>query len=136
MTYSIYHFFRHLVDKRSFLKTVRKLGKFPFDKKILACVNDGLFPDLAIRLNEDRDIFTGGEFIELKDSDSYAVSSFNSTIPSRSKKIEDVVVSEKGTIKKQMEKAGNNIFSLPNRDVYYLVRGKNKGNIKVCLNLR
>lgn len=32
-----------------------------------------------------------------------------------------------------MEKAGNNIFSLPVRDVFYLVRGKKKQQMKVCL---
>ncbi len=32
-----------------------------------------------------------------------------------------------------MEKAGNDIFSLPVRDVFYLVRGKKKEHTKVCL---
>lgn len=133
MTNSIYHFFRLLADRKFFFKTVKKLSNFPFDKKMLACVNNGVFPDLAIRLNKDREVFTGGEFIELKDSNFYAVSSFNSTIPSRSKRIEDIIAGDNSVIKKQMDKAGNDIFSLPVRDVFYLVRGKKKGNIKVCL---
>jgi len=85
--HSIYHFFYSLVQKKEFFKTVKILDRFPFDKKLLSCKNEGIFPDLAIRLNKDRKIFTGGELIELKDSDSYTVSSFNSTIPSRSKEL-------------------------------------------------
>jgi hypothetical protein len=88
---------------------------------------------MAIRLNNDRKFFTGGELIELKDSDSYTVSSFNSTIPSRSKHIEEIITGEKSIIKQQMEEAGNDIFSLPIRDVYYLVRGRKNKFTKVCL---
>lgn len=133
MTYSIYHFFRSLSNQKSFFKRTGKLDKFSFDKKILSCRNVGVFPDMAIRLNKDREIFTGGELIELKDSDSYTVSSFNSTIPARSKKIADIITSENSAVKKQMEMAGNDIFSLPVRDVYYLIRGRKSGHTKVCL---
>ena len=133
MICSIYHFFDSLVEKKHFFKKVEKLDQFPFDQKLLSCRNDGIFPDMAIRLNKDRKIFTGGELIELKDSDSYTVSSFNSTIPSRSKKIEEIITGENSIIKQQMEKAGNDIFSLSERDVFYLVRGRKKQQIKVCL---
>lgn len=131
--YSIYHFFRSLVEQKDKFKTTKKLDKFPFDKKLLSCRNDGVFPDMAIRINKDRKIFTGGELIELKDSDSYSVSSFNSTIPSRSKRIEEIITGENSIVKQQMEKAGNDILSLPIRDVYYLVRGRKKQKTKVCL---
>lgn len=133
MTYSIYHFFYSLVQQKHFFKKLKKLDQFPFDRKLLSCRNKGVFPDLAIRLNKNRKIFTGGELIELKDSDSYAVSSFNSTIPSRSKKIEEIITGENSIIKQQMEKAGNDIFSLPTRDVFYLVRGRKKQHAKICL---
>lgn len=79
--YSIYHFFYSLFQQKHLLKKVKKLDEFPFNENLLSCRNDGVFPDMAIRLNKDRKIFTGGELIELKDSDSYTVSSFNSTIP-------------------------------------------------------
>jgi hypothetical protein len=131
--YSIYHFFYSLVQQKPLFKKLRKLDQFPFDRKLLSCRNKGVFPDLAIRLNKNRKIFTGGELIELKDSDSYTVSSFNSTIPSRSKKIEEIITGENSTIKQQMEKAGNNIFSLRVRDVFYLIRGRKKQHTKVCL---
>ena len=131
--HSIYHFFNSLVQQRNLLRKVKKLDQFPFDKKLLSCKNEGVFPDLAIRLNKDRKIFTGGELIELKDSDSYTVSSFNSTIPSRSKRIEDIIIGESSIIRHQMERVGDDIFSLPTRDVFYLVRGRKGVHTKVCL---
>lgn len=78
-------------------------------------------------------MFTGGELIELKDSDSYTVSSFNSTIPSGRKKIEHIIKGEDSIIGQQMKNAGDDILSLPEREVFYLVRGRKKGNTKVCL---
>jgi len=133
MIYSIYHFFDSIVQQKQFFKRVKELAQFPFDKKLLSCRNAGVFPDLAVRLNKDRKIFTGGELIELKDSGSYTVSSFNSTIPSRSKKIQEIITGQNSIIKQQMERVGNDIFSLPVRDVFYLVRGKKKEHTKVCL---
>lgn len=133
MTYSIYHFFRSLLNQKYLLKKAGKLGKFPFDRKLLSCKNVGVFPDMAIRLNKDRKIFAGGELIELKDSKSYVVSSFNSTIPSRSKKIEDIITGKNSAVKRQMEETGNEILSLPVRDVYYLIRGRKNEHTKICL---
>lgn len=124
--YSIYHFFKSLVlQKNRFIK-VTKLADFPFDTSLLSCQNKGQFPDLAIKLSSNNSLFTGGELIELKDSDSYTVSSFNSTIPTGYKEIEKVIKGENSIIRRQMEDAGNNIYSLPIREVFYLVRGKNK----------
>lgn len=133
MMYSIYHFFKSLTEKKSYFLKAKKLDGFPFDERLLSCRNEGIFPDMAIRLNEDKSIFTGGELIELKDSDSYTVSSFNSTIPSRSKEISKIITSEGSIIRQQMLSAGDDIDSLPIRDVYYLIRGKKKENAKVCL---
>lgn len=131
--YSIYHFFNSLVSKKASFGQVKKLVKFPFNNDLLSCRNDGQFPDMAIRVNKKKEIFTGGELIELKDSDSYVVSSFNSTIPTRKKDISKVITSDSSIIKQQMEKAGNDIYSLPFRDVFYLARGRKKGHTKVCL---
>lgn len=134
--YSIYHFFKHLVEsKQRFLK-VKNLQDFPYNRGLLSCRNKGKFPDMAIRINKDKrrnNIFPGGELIELKDSASYTVSSFNSTIPTGRKDIRKIVIGENSSIKQQMEGAGNDIFSIPVRDVFYLVRGRKKGNTKVCL---
>ena len=131
--YSIYHFFQHLVANKSTLQTVEKLGRFPFAAEMLSCQNDGAFPDLAIRINSDRSLFTGGELIELKDSVSYTVSSFNSTIPTGTKEICKVIKSENSTIKRQMGDAGDVTDSLPLRDVFYLIRGKRRSCTKVAL---
>jgi len=133
MIYSIYHFFKHLVDNKQYFSSIEKLEYFPFDKSMLACQNIGQFPDLAIKLNINNSLFTGGELIELKDSKSYNVSSFNSTIPSGKKDIEKIIKSVNSNIRKQMENAGNNIHLVPQRDVYYLIRGKYKSNLKITL---
>jgi mRNA-degrading endonuclease RelE of RelBE toxin-antitoxin system len=130
---SIYHFFKSLQNNKQDLVATGRLDDVPFDEGILSCRNAGVFPDMAIRVNKDKSRFTGGELIELKDSDSYTVSSFNSTIPSRSKEIAKIITGETSIIKDQMEESGDDIFSLPVRDVYYLIRGRKKKNTKVCL---
>ena len=134
MTYSIYHFFADLCQKKQEFLSEKKLEGFPFDKQILSCVGDGKFPDLAIKLNNDNAHFTGGELIELKDSEKgYSVASFNSTIPTGEKDIRKLTEGKTNTIRTQMEEAGNNILSLPIRQVFYLVRGRKRSNVKVCL---
>lgn len=130
---SIFHFYKSLVVNKRHFKNVKKLSEFPFNKNLLSCQNKGIFPDLAIRINTDRNVFTGGELIELKDSKSYAVSSFNSTIPSKSKNIKKIIVGKTSSILKQMEAVGDDVYSLPQRDVYYLIRGRKKDKTKVCL---
>jgi hypothetical protein len=131
--YSIYHFFKHLVTNKRFFETINNIEEFPFDTNMLSCQNAGQFPDLAIKINTSDKLFTGGELIELKDSKSYTVSSFNSTIPSGQKDIDKVIKSANSIIKKQMEEAGDDIYSLPNREVFYLIRGQSKKNTKIVL---
>ena len=134
MIYSIYHFFADLCKKRSECLSESKLENLPFDKQMLSCENKGIFPDFAIKLNKDREQFTGGELIELKDSrNSYSVASFNSTIPTGEKDIEKLIEGKNNTIRTQMQEAGNNILSVPIRQVFYLTRGRKKSNVKVCL---
>jgi hypothetical protein len=131
--YSVYHLFKDLVDKSSLFKEIINLEDFPFDTNLLSCKNKGQFPDLAIKVNHGNTSFTGGELIELKDSKSYSIASFNSTIPTGKKSIDAIIKSDNSCIRKQMEENGNHIFDLPERDVFYMVRGKNKGNVKVVL---
>lgn len=130
--YSIYHFFAHLYRNRYLLESVPKLDEFPFDLELLSCSNVGKFPDLAIRINPAGDP-PGGELIELKDSRSYTVSSFNSTIPTGKKSIDFLTKGKTNVIRQQMEAAGDDIYSLLVRDVYYLLRGKKSNNTKICL---
>ena len=124
MTYSIYHFFADLCKKKQEFFSEKKLESFPFDEQMLSCINKGIFPDLAIKLNNDDKQFTGGELIELKESKTYSVASFNSTIPTGEKDIKKLTEGGRNAIRTQMEEAGNNILSLPIRQVFYLIRGK------------
>lgn len=133
MAYSIYHFFADLCQKRDDFLLGNDLEDFPFDEQMLSCVNKGKFPDLAIRLNREDVQFTGGELIELKDSRQYSVASFNSTIPTGEKDIKKLTEGQANIIRTQMETAGNNILSLPVRQVFYLIRGSKQSNVKVCL---
>jgi hypothetical protein len=131
--YSIFHFWNHLTKNKKRFFDVKNIAEFPFDQNMLACENKGVFPDLAIKLNKTREQFTGGELIELKDSQSYVVSSFNSTIPTGKKNIRDVITSEGSSRLAQMQAAGDDVFSLEMREVYYLVRGRKSGKQKICL---
>lgn len=84
---SIYHFFAHLItNKNQFLQST-PLEKFPFDESLIAARSGGSFPDIILRLETSNRGFIGGEFIELKDSQSYSIASFNSTIPTGQKDI-------------------------------------------------
>ena len=133
MAYSIYHFFADLCRKKEEFLLKSKLESFPFDEQMLSCINKGKFPDLAIKLNRGDSQFTGGELIELKDSKTYGVASFNSTIPTGEKDIEKLTAGRENIIRTQMQEAGNDILSLPIRQVFYLIRGRKQSNVKVCL---
>jgi hypothetical protein len=133
MTNSIYHFFADLCKKKGEFISQNPLDTFPFNAEMLSCINEGLFPDLAIKLNHNHAIFSGGEFIELKDSKSYSVASFNSTIPTGEKDIHELIEGTESTIRTQMQEAGDDILSLRIRQVFYLTRGRKRSNVKVCL---
>ena len=133
MSSSIYHFFKNLVENKNALKSIGRLDDFPFDTNLLSCKRVGQFPDLAIRICKDNELFTGGELVELKDSKSYSVSSFNSTIPTGRKEIEKVVKAKNSEVLQQMKEAGDDILSLPEREVFYLIRGKSKDKSKIAL---
>lgn len=131
--YSIYHFFAHLLRNKVQLVDAAKLDEFRFDTELLSCQNDGVFPDLAIRVNVGDARFSGGELIELKDSKGYSIASFNSTIPTGTKDIRAVVASEHSKIYRQMRERGDDVFALAERQVFYLIRGRRKGRTKICL---
>ncbi len=133
MSSSIYHFFKNLFDNKDALESIAKLDDFDFDENILSCKRVGQFPDLAIRICRDDELFEGGELVELKDSKSYTVSSFNSTIPTGRKEIAKVIKGNNSEVLRQMTEAGDNVSDLPEREVFYLIRGKNKGETKIVL---
>jgi len=88
---------------------------------------------MAIRINPSGKP-PGGELIELKDSKtSYGIASFNSTIPTGRKMIASITSGKTNVVRKRMQEARDDIYSLPVRDVFYLVRGKRGNNTKVCL---
>ena len=120
MVCSIYHFFADLCRKGKGFLPENELEDFPFDEQMLSCVNKGIFPDLAIKLNHGDQQFTGGELIELKDSKTYSIASFNSTIPTGEKDIKKLTEGKTNTIRTQMQEAGNNILSLCFRRTYQL----------------
>ncbi len=130
--YSIYHFFAQLYRNRKVLEFVDKLDDFPWDRELFSYEGRGRFPDFAIRVNPAGDP-PGGELVEVKDSKSYRVSSFNSTIPTGTKQIAELTSGKRSIIREQMEAAGDHIHSLPLREVYYLLRGKSKGSCKIFL---
>lgn len=138
--YSIYHFFAHLYRSRGALKLWPNLDDFPWDRELFSYEGKGRFPDFAIRVNPGSKP-PGGELIELKDSRSYAVPSFNSTIPTGQKSIAELTRGQSSVIRDQMEESGDDIHSLPKREVYYLLRGKivdksgdkAKDKVKICL---
>lgn len=140
MTHSIYHFFADLIVKKASFIGDASLEDFPFDDGMLSCRNAGVFPDLAIKLNRDMSVFTGGELVELKSSNSYSIASFNSTIPTGEKNILKITKGANSNVRRQMEAAGDDVDALPVRQVYYLVRGHRKQprgsdakHVKVCL---
>ncbi|MDE3268906.1 MAG: hypothetical protein OYH77_01315, partial [Pseudomonadota bacterium] len=133
MAHSIYHLFADLCTKKSKLRSENKLDNFPFSKQMLSCINKGKFPDLAIKLNQNAQKFTGGELVEIKDSKSYAVASFNSTIPTAEKDIRRLTAGRVNITRTQMEAAGDDILSLMLRQVFYLIRGRKQQYTKVCL---
>jgi hypothetical protein len=130
---SIFHFWKHLSENKKHFITVKNIADFPFDENMLSCKNKGIFPDIAIRLNKNSKTFIGGELIEIKDSKTYVVSSFNSTIPTGRINIKDIIALDKSAILEQMQRAGDDVFSLEMRDVYYFVRGKRREQQKICL---
>ncbi len=130
---SIYHFFKNLVEQKNLFSQTIKLEDFPFNTDLLSCKNIGIFPDLAIKVNQDKNIFTGGELIELKDCKGYNVSSFNSTIPTAMKNINEIIKGKDSGIRRQMIECKDDIDSLPERTIYYLVRGKKTNFQKIVL---
>jgi hypothetical protein len=127
---AIYLFFASLIANRTVFLSDQPLEALPYEDRLIAARSQGQFPDMVLRLNNDGTVMAGGELIELKDSSSgYSVPSFNSTIPTGSKAIETLG----GDILRQIRSHGEQPDALPIRDVYYLMRGRKRGKVKVCL---
>ena len=117
-TSSVYHFFARLMERRGYFVQDNKLEDFAFPRDMIAAESRSGFPDFVLKTNANGSL-SGGEFIELKDAKSYQIASFNSTLPSATK----LVASLSQNMKNQLLEAGEDIETVPQRDVYYLVRG-------------
>ena len=135
MTASAYHLFYDIYQRRRNLRSeTLDAENFMLRDSLIACRGSkGIFPDLILQTNQDNPVFAGGELIEIKDSQSYAIASFNSTIPSAYKDVRDYV-KPTGRLFKEIQKNTNTDPHLcPRREVYYLLRGRKQSNCKVCL---
>ncbi|MCY4657091.1 MAG: hypothetical protein OXC80_09790, partial [Gammaproteobacteria bacterium] len=132
-TSSIYHFFIELAKRRGYLTYSANLEDFEFPESMVAAKSKGSFPDLVLRLS-DQQPFSGGELIEIKTSQSYGISSFNSTLPRSSHKVSEL----SKNIRDQMLNKGEDPDAVPEREIYYLIFGINKRArpaplYKICL---
>lgn len=117
-TSSVYHFFARLMERRGYFVQDNKLEDFAFPRDMIVAESRSGFPDFVLKTNADGPL-SGGEFIELKDAKAYQIASFNSTLPSATKPVSSL----SQNMKNQLLEAGEDIESVPQRDVYYLVRG-------------
>ena len=117
-TSSAYHFFARLLERRGYFVQDNKLEDFAFPRDMIVAESRSGFPDFVLKTNRGSAL-SGGEFIELKDAKSYQIASFNSTLPSATKPVSSL----SQNMKNQLLEAGEDIETVPQRDVYYLVRG-------------
>lgn len=111
------------MQRRGYFGQDNKLADFGFPREMIAAESSSGFPDFVLKSNAN-DRFTGGEFIELKDTKSYQIASFNSTLPTAVKPVSSL----SNVITQSLKDNGENLDDLPERDVYYLVRGMKREN--------
>ena len=120
MTSSIYHFFLDLVSKRGYFLQEHDLETFQYDSELIADYSRGRFPDVILKTNNDDPYFPGGEFIEFKNTNSYSIASFNSTIPSGRKTFGTLAIRRKQSLRSK----GHGSNDDDTRNVFYLIRGR------------
>ena len=117
-TSSAYHFFVRLMQRRGYFAQDNKLEDFAFPADMIAAQSRSGFPDFVLKTNPEGPL-PGGEFIELKDTKTYQIASFNSTLPSAAKPVSSLAPS----IRNQLLQSGEDLDAIPQRDVHYLIRG-------------
>ena len=122
-TSSIFHFFARLVERRGYFGQDNKLADFQFPRNMIAAESKSGFPDLVLKSNR-LGTPTGGEFIELKDAKTFQISSFNSTLPTATKPVSTL----SNPMIASLRAMGEDPDALPERDVYYLIRGMKRTN--------
>jgi len=105
-----------------FVRFDGNIEDYRFDDELVAYRSKRSFPDIILR---------NGAMIEVKDSKSSTVTSFNSTYPSGAKSVIDLEETS-GQTKRSMREALRETEGSPEfdekRDVYYLVRTNRNGN--------
>ncbi len=98
------------------------------------------FPDFLFKTKKQGNTYYGGSLTELKDSKSGNISSFNSTIPTKFKSLEEIdVINSKNLVSRiakimDHELACSKEYSTFERRCFYLVRTDNKSaRVKVSL---
>jgi len=98
------------------------------------------FPDFLFKANKIGDKYTGGSLIELKDSKGGNIASFNSTIPTRYKSLEEIDVINGTNLVSRIARVLDGGLALDKRYLtferrcFYLVRThKNSKQVKVSL---
>ncbi|MXZ55997.1 MAG: hypothetical protein F4Z14_07480 [Gammaproteobacteria bacterium] len=108
------------MSKRGYFLQEHDLESFDYDQELVASVANKTFPDVILKTNHDSPLFPGGEFIEFKNTQSYSIASFNSTIPTGYKPF--------GTLSKKRKEhlrlSGFDSHDDEMRSVYYLIRGR------------
>jgi hypothetical protein len=115
--------------KSDILEFSENIENYNFGDYIVhSSTNYSSFPDFIL---EDT-----GEIVEAKDCKNHSIPSFNSTYPSGEKSIshlEDIVGHKKRKLRQSLKNSGESVRDNMKRDVYYLIRDKNKGEYTISL---
>lgn len=133
--YSIFDFWQNIVENKNLFLDIQSLTSFPYDYSIFSYAQNGKgFPNFSIKVNNNTSDITGGELIQLKNRNEYLIAPFKSAIPKGRTEIKEVFdANPTRNIRTKMELSGDDVFSLTERDVYYLIRGKKGDHQKICL---
>jgi hypothetical protein len=98
------------------------------------------FPDFLFKVNKQGNKITGGSLLELKDSKAGSIASFNSTIPTKYKSLEEVdvvngdrLVSRIATIMDGKLAADESYFKFERKCLYLIRTCKESEKVKVSL---
>lgn len=116
------------MERRGYFVQDNKLEDFAFPRNMIAAESRSGFPDFVLKTNPGGPL-TGGEFIELKDTKSYQIASFNSTLPSAAKPVSSLTQN----LKDQLLEAGEDIDAVPQRDVWGIKRATSSPLAKTIL---
>ena len=98
------------------------------------------FPDFLFKIKKQENTYYGGSLIELKDSKGGSISSFNSTVPTKFKSLEEIdIINGKNLVSRiakimDHKHALNKEYYTFDRRCFYLVRTNNKSErVKISL---